>query len=70
MARLVPSLPTDEGFRQMGELSARMFASPEAREGMTAFAEKRDPSWAIESAPASRRPSVPVFQSFSSAVHV
>ena len=49
MARLVPTLPTDEGFRQMGELSARMFASPEAREGMTAFAEKRDPSWAIES---------------------
>lgn len=26
-------------------LSARLFASPEAREGMTAFLERRDPSW-------------------------
>ena len=48
MARLVPTLQTDEGFRQMSELSGRMFATPEAREGMTAFAEKRDPSWALE----------------------
>ncbi len=49
MCKLVPTLPTDEGFKVMGALSARMFASPEAREGMTAFAEKRDPSWAIDS---------------------
>lgn len=48
MARLVPTLSTDEGFKRMGELSARMFATPEAREGMTAFAEKRDPSWALD----------------------
>ncbi len=48
MCRLVPTLSTDEGFKAMGALSARMFASPEAREGMTAFAEKRDPSWALE----------------------
>lgn len=48
MTRLVPTLSTEEGFKAMATLSARMFASPEAREGMTAFAEKRDPSWAIE----------------------
>ena len=48
MCQLVPTLSTDEAFKVMGELSARMFASPEAREGMTAFAEKRPPSWAIE----------------------
>jgi enoyl-CoA hydratase/carnithine racemase len=29
----------------MAELSATRFASPEAQEGMAAFAEKRDPSW-------------------------
>jgi enoyl-CoA hydratase len=30
----------------MSALSARLFASAEAREGMTAFLERRDPSWA------------------------
>lgn len=34
-----------DGLAKMSELSARYFASDEAREGMTAFAEKRDPSW-------------------------
>ena len=48
MCKLVPTLSTGDAFRAMGELSARMFATPEAREGMTAFAEKRDPSWAID----------------------
>jgi enoyl-CoA hydratase len=28
-------------------LSARLFASPEAREGMTAFLERRDPPWVL-----------------------
>ncbi|MFJ5264339.1 enoyl-CoA hydratase family protein [Streptomyces sp. NPDC088387] len=28
-------------------LSARLFAAPQAREGMTAFLERRDPSWAL-----------------------
>ncbi|MGW3017341.1 enoyl-CoA hydratase family protein [Streptomyces longwoodensis] len=28
-------------------LSARLFASPPAREGMTAFLERRDPSWVL-----------------------
>jgi methylglutaconyl-CoA hydratase len=34
------------GFEAMAELSAKYFASPEALEGMTSFAEKRSPSWA------------------------
>lgn len=29
----------------LAEESARLFASPEAREGMTAFLERRDPAW-------------------------
>lgn len=28
-------------------LSARLFASAPAREGMTAFLERRDPEWAV-----------------------
>lgn len=32
---------------ELEELSARYFASEEAREGLAAFAEKRSPSWAI-----------------------
>jgi enoyl-CoA hydratase len=28
-------------------LSAELFASPRAREGMTAFLERRDPEWAV-----------------------
>lgn len=46
--RLVPeirSLPTEEAFARLSTLSAERFASAEGREGMQAFAEKRDPSW-------------------------
>ena len=32
---------------EMTALSARLFDSPEAAEGMAAFAEKRSPSWAV-----------------------
>jgi len=35
-----------KAFDEMAKLSARYFASDEAREGMTAFAEKRPPAWA------------------------
>ncbi|MEJ7743886.1 MAG: enoyl-CoA hydratase family protein [Nocardioidaceae bacterium] len=37
---------TDNG-PELVALSARLFASDEAREGMTAFRERRPPSWAI-----------------------
>lgn len=42
----VPAMPVDEAFVWTAELSARLFQSDEAREGMTAFLEKRRPSWA------------------------
>ena len=44
--RDVAALPLAEGFEQMAALSASRFASAEAREGMAAFAAKRDPDWA------------------------
>jgi methylglutaconyl-CoA hydratase len=43
------ALPVAAGLARMAELSAERFASAEAREGMAAFAEKRDPSWAPRS---------------------
>jgi methylglutaconyl-CoA hydratase len=39
-----------DGLARMSELSARFFASDEAREGMAAFAAKRDPGWVIAQA--------------------
>ncbi|MHB1446494.1 MAG: enoyl-CoA hydratase/isomerase family protein [Acidimicrobiales bacterium] len=42
---LVPTLPVDEAFSWTSELSARLFGTDEAREGMTAFLEKRPASW-------------------------
>ncbi|MEU2080502.1 enoyl-CoA hydratase family protein [Streptomyces albus] len=36
----------------LAELSARLFASDEAREGMTAFLERREPEWAVRQTPA------------------
>jgi methylglutaconyl-CoA hydratase len=41
----VPGTPVDEAFRWTGELSARLFATEEAREGMRAFLEKRPAAW-------------------------
>jgi enoyl-CoA hydratase/carnithine racemase len=32
---------------QMGQLSAELFAGEEAREGMAAFAERREPAWSV-----------------------
>jgi methylglutaconyl-CoA hydratase len=46
--QLVPqnrSLPTDEAFAYLTQLSAERFASAEGLEGMQSFAQKRDPSW-------------------------
>jgi methylglutaconyl-CoA hydratase len=39
------ALPIAEALASMAELSASRFASDEAREGMAAFASKREPSW-------------------------
>jgi methylglutaconyl-CoA hydratase len=44
----VPGMAVDDAFTWTAELSARLFQSDEAREGMTAYLEKRRPSWAPE----------------------
>jgi methylglutaconyl-CoA hydratase len=36
------------GLAKMAELSGKYFGSAEAREGMAAFAEKREPSWIVQ----------------------
>lgn len=46
--RDVPSESVRTGLARMAELSGAYFASAEAREGMSAFAAKRDPSWVAE----------------------
>ncbi|MCX7272678.1 MAG: enoyl-CoA hydratase-related protein [Burkholderiales bacterium] len=45
LVRRVPQLSTDEGFAEMAVWSRRMFGTPEAAEGMSAFREKRKPGW-------------------------
>jgi methylglutaconyl-CoA hydratase len=45
LPRTVPALTVEEGFTRMAELSAERFASDEAKEGIAAFLEKRDPRW-------------------------
>jgi methylglutaconyl-CoA hydratase len=42
----VPAMGRAEAFAWTADLSARLFAGAEAREGMAAFAAKRAPSWA------------------------
>ncbi|POX54147.1 enoyl-CoA hydratase family protein [Streptomyces sp. Ru72] len=37
----------DRDAAELTALSARLFSSPQAREGMTAFLERRDPSWVV-----------------------
>jgi methylglutaconyl-CoA hydratase len=46
LVRKVPTMGMAEAFAWTAAESAKYFASPEALEGMTAFAEKRPPSWA------------------------
>jgi methylglutaconyl-CoA hydratase len=41
----VPQLGTDEAFAWTSKMSAQLFTTGEAREGMTAFLEKRTPSF-------------------------
>ncbi len=45
LSRTIGALPPDEAFARLTLLSEERFASAEGHEGMTAFAEKRDPSW-------------------------
>ena len=42
----IPTLPIADAFDEAAAVSAALFASEEAREGMTAFLEKRLPAWA------------------------
>jgi methylglutaconyl-CoA hydratase len=44
----VPNLPQDDAFRQMSRLSAELFRSQEAAEGIAAFAGRRPPAWAVD----------------------
>ena len=45
LLRRVPLMNTDDAFRYASEVSARLFASDAAREGMSAFLEKRPARW-------------------------
>lgn len=45
LIRRVPRLSREDAFAETARISAALFASNEAREGMTAFLEKRSPSW-------------------------
>lgn len=45
LVRDLPGMDLDTAFEEMAARSAGFFASPEALEGMTAFAEKRAPHW-------------------------
>jgi len=45
IARSAASWPAEEGWRQQAKLTEPVFASEDAREGATAFAEKRAPVW-------------------------
>ena len=46
LVRDVPAMDIHAGFEEMATRSAVYFSSPEALEGLTAFAEKRPPGWA------------------------
>jgi methylglutaconyl-CoA hydratase len=46
----VPYLQVDEAFAETAELSAQLFRTDDAREGMTAFLEKRPAAW-VQPAP-------------------
>ena len=46
LLRRVPAMTREESFAWTAEVSAGLFTSAEAREGMTAFIEKRKPEWA------------------------
>ena len=45
LIRRIPALPREAAFDEAALRSAALFSSPEAKEGMTAFLEKRAASW-------------------------
>lgn len=45
LIRRVPSMPRDQALAWTAEMSADLFASPEAGEGMAAYLAKRSPAW-------------------------
>jgi methylglutaconyl-CoA hydratase len=45
IVRTLGAIPPERRFEEMARLSARLFASEEAQEGMRAFLEKRPPRW-------------------------
>jgi methylglutaconyl-CoA hydratase len=49
LLRRIPAVDVEEGFGIAARMSSELFASDEAREGMTAFIEKRRPAWAPDS---------------------
>lgn len=53
LTRNVPSMSIEAAFEWTSRLSAELFSSEEAREGMKAFVEKRPPSWVFGPAGAS-----------------
>ena len=52
----VPGTPVDDAFRWTSALSAELFSSDEAREGMTAYLEKRPAAWVQPPPPRGDRP--------------
>lgn len=45
LLRRIPTMPREEAFATAARMSAEAFASDEAREGMTAFLERRPAAW-------------------------
>jgi methylglutaconyl-CoA hydratase len=50
LVRTIPYLSMDDAFAHTQEKIAALFSSPEAAEGMSAFASKRKPAWAEDEA--------------------
>lgn len=48
LLRQVPGMDRDDAFDAMRALSDELFGGPDAREGMAAFREKREPVWPTE----------------------
>jgi methylglutaconyl-CoA hydratase len=46
LLRRVPTMSREDGFEWTAQLSASLFGSDEAREGMAAFGARRPPAWA------------------------